>query len=96
VYKPYHNHQVNSITFHLSGVGKSNTGVVENLLQVENSHNVTTPNPNPNPSRNPNPDVNPTLNPNPNFNRMLNFNPNPYCCMWKLFSGATNFHWLVL
>jgi len=39
------------------------------------SHDETNPNPNPDPSPNPNP----------------NFNPNPYCCMWELFSGGTNF-----
>jgi len=27
----------------------------------------------------------------PNFNPIPNFNPNPYRCMWKLFSGVTNF-----
>jgi len=39
------------------------------------SHNVTHPNP----------------NPNPNFNAIPNLNHNPYCCIWELFSGATNF-----
>jgi len=30
-------------------------------------------------------------NPNPNSNSSPNLNPNPYCCMWELFSGVTNF-----
>jgi len=42
---------------------------------------------------NPNPDLNPTLNPdpNPNFSPIPNLDLNPYCCMWELFSGGTNF-----
>jgi len=65
---------------------------VENLSHLENFshlHILIITNPNPN----PNPDLNPTLNPdpNPNFNPSSNLNPNPYCCMWELFSGATNF-----